>query len=80
MKLFFYLWNTKSKFKSQIFIMKLQNDTEKRLQVLQEELKKEQQLFNSIESSSKEPRAFAIASRIGKLEKEITELSASLMV
>jgi hypothetical protein len=60
--------------------MKLQSDTEKKLQVLQEELKKEQQLFNSIESSSKEPRAFAIASRIGKLEREIAELSASLTV
>jgi hypothetical protein len=57
--------------------MKLQNDTEKRLQLLQEELKKEQQLFNSIESSSKEPRAFAIASKIGKLEKEISELSVA---
>jgi hypothetical protein len=58
--------------------MKSQGETEKRLHALQEELKKEQTLFNSIESSSKEPRAFAIASKIGKLEKEIQEITSSL--
>ncbi len=52
--------------------------TKERLLALMDELKIEKTRFDSIAQSDKEPRSYAIASKIIKLEKEIEEINANL--